>query len=71
MTMMSDDDLGRVVRETWIEWARRQPDCKPSWLVPWDELDDAQREVDRLIGVRLYHLGCNATTRSYARGLYR
>lgn len=46
----SHEELGRVVRETWVAWAREQPDCKPSWLVPWDELDAGQREVDMRIG---------------------
>jgi hypothetical protein len=42
--------LGRLVRETWVAWAREQPDPKPSWLTGWDELDEGQREVDCRIG---------------------
>jgi hypothetical protein len=42
--------LGRIVRETWVRWAKKQPDPKPSWLVPWEHLDSGQREVDMLIG---------------------
>ena len=45
--------LGRRVREVWVQWAREQPDPKPSWLVGWDELDDGQREVDMRIGEAL------------------
>jgi len=45
--------LGRIVRDTWVAWAREQPDPKPSWLVGWDELDDDQREVDMRIGEAL------------------
>lgn len=45
--------LGRLVREVWIEWAREQPDPKPSWLVEWDDLPVPDREVDRRIGERL------------------
>lgn len=45
--------LGRLVREVWIEWAREQPDPKPSWLVEWDDLPEPDREVDRRIGERL------------------
>jgi len=30
---------------------------KPSWLVPWEDLDEGQREVDMRIGVTLFHLG--------------
>lgn len=44
------DDWGRLVRETWIRWARTQPDPKPSWLVPYDELSEPDREADRMIG---------------------
>ena len=48
--MTAREDLGRLVRETWIAWAREQPDPKPSWLVPFDDLDEGQREVDMRIG---------------------
>lgn len=41
---------GRLVRETWVTWAKEQPDPKPSWLTGWDDLDDGQREVDMRIG---------------------
>jgi hypothetical protein len=44
------EDLGRIVRETWVKWALGQPDPKPSWLTGWDDLDAGQREVDMLIG---------------------
>lgn len=40
---------GRIVRDTWVKWAREQPDPKDSWLVPWEDLDDGQREVDARI----------------------
>lgn len=42
--------LGREVRAEWVRWARQQPGAKPSWLLPWAKLDDAQREVDMRIG---------------------
>jgi hypothetical protein len=44
------DQLGRIVREAWVEWAREQPGAKPSWLTGWDDLDEGQREVDVRIG---------------------
>jgi hypothetical protein len=50
---VSDTDrekLGRLVRETWVTWAKRQRHPKPSWLIGWDYLDADQREVDMLIG---------------------
>jgi hypothetical protein len=37
---------GRLVRDVWVRWATRQPNAKPSWVVPWDQLDAGQREVD-------------------------
>jgi hypothetical protein len=43
--------LGRVVREAWVEWAEEQPDPKPSWLIPWEQLSESQREVDMRIGL--------------------
>lgn len=46
--------LGRRVREVWVEWAKRQPNPKPSWLVGWDELPEPDREADRCIGSALW-----------------
>lgn len=40
-----------------MAWAREQPDPKPSWLLPWEELTEPEREVDRRIGHQLYALG--------------
>lgn len=51
------DFLGRRVREVWVEWASRQPNPKPSHLTPWDQLDEGNREVDRLIGIELAKIG--------------
>jgi hypothetical protein len=44
------DALGRQVREAWVEWAREQPLIKPSWVVPYDELSEPDKEADRRIG---------------------
>ena len=44
------DALGRAVREAWIKWANTQPTPKPSWLVPYDQLHEADKEADRQIG---------------------
>lgn len=49
----SRDDLGREVRAAWIEWAKTQPQPKPSWLVPYDQLPEWDKEADRMIGERL------------------
>lgn len=47
---MSRDLLGELVRDAWVDWAEKQPNPKPSWLVPWSELNETDREVDRRIG---------------------
>lgn len=46
--------LGMRVREVWIEWAKTQPNPKPSWLVPWDQLGEPDKEADRCIGAALW-----------------
>lgn len=43
------DAGGRIVRQAWVEWALEQPNRKPSWLVPYDELSEPDKEVDRRI----------------------
>lgn len=45
--------LGRRVREVWEHWAREQPNCKPSWVVPWEQLTEPEREVDRRIAMAI------------------
>jgi len=40
---------GKLVREAWVEWASRQDITKPSWLVPWEELSERDKEADRCI----------------------
>lgn len=52
----SRDQLGRFVREAWVEWARTQPDPKPSWLVPYDDLAEPDKEADRRIGEHVARL---------------
>jgi hypothetical protein len=52
--------VGRLVRQVWVQWAREQPDPKPSWLLPWEELDDGQREADMRIGAMLFEKGYQA-----------
>jgi glutathione S-transferase len=44
--------LGQIVRETWVEWADRQPDKldHPHWCIPWQDLRERDKEVDRRIG---------------------
>lgn len=47
------DVLGRLVRDAWVKWARSQPNPKASWLVPYDDLPEADKEADRQIGEAL------------------
>lgn len=47
------EQRGRRVREVWVRWAAEQPDPKSSWLTPWEDLDEGQREVDMRIGEAL------------------
>jgi hypothetical protein len=51
------DLLGQLVRHVWMQWAKEQPSPKASWLVPWEELPESDREVDRHIGAALFDLG--------------
>lgn len=39
-----------MVRETWVRWAQTQPNPKPSWLAPYDDLSEPDKEADRQIG---------------------
>jgi hypothetical protein len=52
--------LGQLVRDEWLAWARKQPNPKPAWLLLWEELSEASREVDRQIGERLFGLGLSS-----------
>jgi hypothetical protein len=49
---LSEESLGRLVREVWVKWAREQPDVgeHPNWVLPWEALGERDREVDRRIG---------------------
>ncbi len=48
--MLSREELGKIVRAEWIRWAEQQPDAKPGWLLPWDDMTERDREADRRIG---------------------
>lgn len=48
---MTADDLGRAIRDEWCGWASEQVDPPPHHLIPWDELDEHNREADRRIGL--------------------
>jgi hypothetical protein len=46
----SADDWGRVVGDALNRWGRRQPDPRPAWLVPWDDLTEQDKDADRTVG---------------------
>jgi hypothetical protein len=54
------EKLGRAVRAVWMAWAREQPNPKPSWLVPWEELSEPDKEVDRRIGEAIARVALDA-----------
>ncbi len=57
MNKLMRELVGKRVRSVWIQWAREQPNPKPSWLVPWDRLSEPDKEVDRRIGEELFEMG--------------
>lgn len=67
-SVVSRELLGRLVRQAWVQWAREQPGPKPSWLLPWEELDAGQREVDMRIGVALFEWGRSLAWEKAERG---
>lgn len=48
--MINREHLGEIVRLAWIEWAQEQPNPKPSWLIPYQELSEPDKEANRRIG---------------------
>lgn len=50
------DWLGLLVRDAWIRWAKMQPNPKASWLVPYGDLPETDKEADRMIGEAIYNL---------------
>lgn len=47
--LIEREAMGKAVRIAWIEWAKQQPEPKESWLKPWEELSEPDKEVDRRI----------------------
>lgn len=64
----SRDELGNAVREIWIEWARQQDNPKPTWLVPYHELAEEDKEADRMIGEALFTYGVDWLTARLPHG---
>jgi hypothetical protein len=55
--LISRERLGIIVRILFMKWAESQPTPKPSWLVPWMQLSEEEREIDRRIGEFLFRAG--------------
>jgi len=67
---LSPDELGKAVRDQgWLPWASQQPNPKDSWLVPWDDLNETDREADRQIGLALLQHIRKAMTNYLVSGL--
>jgi hypothetical protein len=64
------DTLGRLVREAWVRWAQTQPNPKPTWLAPYDDLPEPDKEADRQIGeaIARWALIGDAASRSLTSG---
>lgn len=60
MTAELREKLGMRVREVWVLWAierSQEFEVKGSWLTPWGQLEEHEREVDRRIGEALFYEG--------------
>lgn len=44
------EQLGKRVRQVWVDWAKTQDRPKADWLDPWEALPENIKEVDRRIG---------------------
>lgn len=55
---MTREEIGRLVRQVWVDYCKETGRIeKPSHVVPWEDLDDWDREIDRRIGEALYKAG--------------
>lgn len=63
--------VAEQIRVAWCEWARTQPNPKPSWLVPWAELDEQSRDADRHLAryaLALAERAADEAVSAYRRG---
>lgn len=65
---MNREELGKIVRQTWIDYCVSIGDTKPSHLIPWDELSEIDREADRRIGEALFRTVLNSELTAYLYG---
>jgi hypothetical protein len=54
---VTDDNLGRAVRQEWVAFARTLEAPKAHWLEPYEALSEDMKEVDRRIGRALHNAG--------------
>lgn len=52
-SIISPDELGRVVQDTWAEQAKKMPNSPDSWKRGWEEISEPMKEIDRKIGCRV------------------
>lgn len=63
MNATERDQAGRKVRQAWLDFWSGMPDVvqlqveHPGWFLPWEALDEREREADRSIGEALYSDG--------------
>lgn len=48
------EEAGKRVREAWMAWALSQTDPKPSWLLPWEEMEREDQEADIQIAQAMF-----------------
>jgi hypothetical protein len=49
------DTVGEIVRRVWVRYARStNPNAPAHHLIPWDRLDEYNKEVDRQIGEAVF-----------------
>src|SRR5690242_20401120 len=62
--------LGRIVRDVFVDWAKKQPNPKPNQLIPWQKLPECDKEPNRLIGVALASYGIQLAQDAALQGKY-
>lgn len=54
---MNREILGKMVRDIWVAIARERGTDNPSNLIEWEDLDEENKEIDRIIGTIMYNYG--------------
>jgi hypothetical protein len=56
---LDPDMLGMTVRNTWLEWAKTQPNMDKTQLLSWEELSSEDKDIARKIGLAVVNVGIN------------